>query len=49
MTEEASTEIMDRIFRSGAVEAKALLLRSICDFLVSQSARLRDEDKGKLG
>lgn len=48
MTEEASTEIMDKIFRSNAVEAKTMLLRSICDFLVSQSARLRDEDKGNV-
>lgn len=47
MTEEASTEIMDGIFRSAAVEGRALLLRNICDFLTSQSAKLKTEDKGE--
>lgn len=48
MTSQSSAEIMDRIFRSTSAEAKAMLLRNVCDFLVSQSARLRDEDRGEV-
>jgi len=37
MLEEDSTAIMDRIFLSTSTDAKVLLLRNICDFLVSQT------------
>lgn len=37
MLEEDSTAIMDKIFLSTSTEAKALLLRNICEFLVSQT------------
>lgn len=46
MLEESSTAIMDRIFISTSTEAKALLLRNICDFLVSQTHSSHEEDKG---
>lgn len=47
MLEEESTAIMDKIFTSSTVEAKALLLRIICDFLMSQAQMVPGDDKGK--
>ena len=35
--------IMDKIFTSRSTDAKSLLLRVICDFLVSQSAKAHIE------
>lgn len=46
MLEESSTTIMDKVFLSASTEAKALLLRNICDFLVSQTHSGHGEDKG---
>jgi cohesin loading factor subunit SCC2 len=48
MLDENSTTIMDKIFLSTSVEAKALLLRNICDFLVSQAQFDHTDEKGKL-
>lgn len=48
MLEEESTTIMDKIFTSSTVEAKALLLRIICDFLVSQTQMGHGDEKSEL-
>ena len=48
MTDEDSTAIMDRIFTSGTADARALLLRTICDFLTSQSVKQTEEETGAL-
>lgn len=47
MLEENSTAIMDKIFLSGSTEAKALLLRTICDFLVSQTQSGHVDETGE--
>lgn len=47
MLDDASTTIMDKIFLSTSTDAKALLLRILCDFLVSQSKETQMEDKGE--
>lgn len=47
MLEEESTTIMDKIFTSSTVEAKALLLRIICDFLVSQTQMGHSDEKSE--
>lgn len=38
MLHSDSCQIMDKIFASNSSEAKVVLLRTICDFLVSQSS-----------
>lgn len=47
MLEESSTAIMDKIFLSTSAEAKALLLRIICDFLVLQTQTGHTDEKGE--
>jgi len=46
MTLDQSTSIMDDIFHSPDLESRGRLLRIMHDFLVSESAKHHEEQKG---